>query len=857
MKIMKGTLTHCKQCSVILIHQNIKSYMIFAYGIKREKMAFYRCNLNNISRGNGQSAVASSAYRAGTKLHDDRIGKDFDYSKKASVEFSNIYMPDNENSIDRSSLWNYVESYEKRKDARLAREFQVGLPRELSQEQRQSAINNFVKENFTSDGYIADVNIHNPYSRNDGEEQPHAHIMVTERKYENGDFSSKKDRHIQSKEYLENIRSSWEKSLNSEFEKAGLSERVSSKSLVEQREKAFSDGDYEKAIDLTREPINDIKSKSHLKAVKLENENRINEIREAYNSALDDNQRYQTLREKIDNFDDNISKSRSFAFGNSRYNTMQSFNRAYERYEKQQDRNLADKDQYKNKFENVGFFDKDGRKNEERKEEYRERSNQWLKDKSFDLHSEKNAQGTRESLDKELFVEDKKINAQEGIEKRTEYLSKDRNKVAYEEVKALNKAGIDRESAGNIYEYKKSVNELKASQDMIHHKQEVLGHYDSFLNKNEMQQQELDYKKNKLDGSINNSLSGAYQNSDEAREAIDAHIAEYGEVATLNKMKDKPEDFGKLQGGFFDKSSRKEAMSNIDRAYSQYVARDALENRKDELQQQQDQYKQQFNERYGSNHQLESEIKEMEKDEQKQQADVRASYNKLSEDERSLLNDDEHQKLYTPEEKKNIDDWEKWREAELSKHDIQQEQVKDKGHSQEESQESDDFEAWKKKELGKQDGQKQSLDLHDKQQEKNIAEQEQKRELTTGQEMEKAEKDAEEKKTTEQKAIEERAAIEKHQYEAEHGRVLVPDGYWENVAMGKLYKEEAEADQFKNKEDNQQNITQEQDGQEPNKGQDDFEQWKQSEIAKHEEQKSTPENTQEQAPDNSQGMDRE
>ncbi len=677
--------------------------------------------------------------------------------------------------------------------------------------------------------------------------------MVTERKYENGDFLSKKDRHIQSKEYLENIRSSWEKSLNSEFEKAGLSERVSSKSLVEQREKAFSDGDYEKAIGLTREPINDIKSKSHLKAVKLENENRINEIREAYNSALDDNQRYQTLREKIDNFDDNISKSRSFAFGNSRYNTMQSFNRAYERYEKQQDRNLADKDQYRNKFENVGFFDKDGRKNEERKEEYRERSNQWLKDKSFDLHSEKNAQGTREKLDKELSVEDKKLNAQEGIEKRTEYLSKDRNKVAYEEVKALNKAGVDQDSASNIYEYKKSVNELKANQDMLHHKQEALGHYNGFLDKNEAQQQELDYKKNKLDGSINNSLSGAYQNSDEAREAIDNHIAENGEVATLNKMKDKPEDFGKLHGSFFDKASRKEAMSSIDRAYSQYVARDALENRKDELQQQQDQYKQQFNERYSSNHQLESEIKEMEKDGQKQQADVRASYNKLSEDERSLLNDDEHQKLYTSEEKKNIDDWEKWKETELSKHGFQQEQAKDQGYSQEESQEGDDFETWRQKEVEKQGRQKQSLDLHDQQQEKNIAEQEQKRELATGQEMEKAETDAEEKKTAEQNAIEERAAIEKHQYEAEHGRVLAPDGYWENVAMGKLYKE-----------DSQQNIAQEQDEQEPDKGQDDFERWKQSEerwkqseIAKHEEQKSAPGNTQEQASDQNQGMDKE
>lgn len=38
--------------------------------------------MKSISRGSGQSAIASAAYRAGEKLQDARYGKVQDYSKK-------------------------------------------------------------------------------------------------------------------------------------------------------------------------------------------------------------------------------------------------------------------------------------------------------------------------------------------------------------------------------------------------------------------------------------------------------------------------------------------------------------------------------------------------------------------------------------------------------------------------------------------------------------------------------------------------------------------------------------------------------------------------------------------------------
>jgi hypothetical protein len=45
-------------------------------------MAIYHFSVKNISRSDGRSAVACSAYRSGEKLIDERQGKEQDYTKK-------------------------------------------------------------------------------------------------------------------------------------------------------------------------------------------------------------------------------------------------------------------------------------------------------------------------------------------------------------------------------------------------------------------------------------------------------------------------------------------------------------------------------------------------------------------------------------------------------------------------------------------------------------------------------------------------------------------------------------------------------------------------------------------------------
>ena len=96
----------------------------------------------------GRSAVAASAYRTGSILHDERTGLSHDYTKKGGVEHSQIYLPDNapEHLRDaqtqheqRRRLWNAAEEKENRSNSITSREFIVSLPHEFNAMQRREA----------------------------------------------------------------------------------------------------------------------------------------------------------------------------------------------------------------------------------------------------------------------------------------------------------------------------------------------------------------------------------------------------------------------------------------------------------------------------------------------------------------------------------------------------------------------------------------------------------------------------------------------------------------------------------------------------------------------------------------------
>lgn len=139
-------------------------------------MAIYHCSIKNISRGSGKSAVASASYRAGEKLEDLETGLIHDYTRKKEIAYSEIFLCKNapKEYQDRGTLWNAVEQIEKQSKARLAREWEVALPNELTLEQSKELVKGFA-QSLVDEGMCVDVNIHWK------EGNHHAHIMATVR----------------------------------------------------------------------------------------------------------------------------------------------------------------------------------------------------------------------------------------------------------------------------------------------------------------------------------------------------------------------------------------------------------------------------------------------------------------------------------------------------------------------------------------------------------------------------------------------------------------------------------------------------------------------------------------------------
>lgn len=175
-------------------------------------MAIYHFRTQIIKRNEGRSAVAAVAYRSASKLHSIYDDKEYDYTNKRFVEYSEISLPENAPQIfyDREVLWNTVEMSEKAKDAQLAREFEISLPVELSLEQNIELARKFINEVFVADGMIADWSLHNPALKDDlgrcldknGEvttdvneyiyNNPHIHVMTVLRPLNrDGSFANK------------------------------------------------------------------------------------------------------------------------------------------------------------------------------------------------------------------------------------------------------------------------------------------------------------------------------------------------------------------------------------------------------------------------------------------------------------------------------------------------------------------------------------------------------------------------------------------------------------------------------------------------------------------------------------------
>lgn len=183
-------------------------------------MAIFHCQLKSVNRASGRTAVAAAAYRGRCKLVNEVTGEEHDYRKGLKDHRETwLQVPEDQHQalkdLSPSRLWSLAEKAETRKNATTARELEVALPIQFTNEQQKACLSAFVREQLTSRGMIAQVSIHEGKGEN-----PHAHILMTTRQFDptRKEFISTKG-HKDSlgwdkKEFLLGIREAWAETVN-------------------------------------------------------------------------------------------------------------------------------------------------------------------------------------------------------------------------------------------------------------------------------------------------------------------------------------------------------------------------------------------------------------------------------------------------------------------------------------------------------------------------------------------------------------------------------------------------------------------------------------------------------------------
>ena len=155
---------------------------------RSRQVAIYFLNLKTFGRATGSSAVSLAAYRAGERIHDERTGRTYDHSGRQGVLHKEIMLPNQfaaeqvSWAKDRSNLWNAAENAEVRRDARVAREYLVALPAELSPQARINLVTGFSRELVERYRFALDIAIHAPRDYQGSDPRNfHAHLLATTR----------------------------------------------------------------------------------------------------------------------------------------------------------------------------------------------------------------------------------------------------------------------------------------------------------------------------------------------------------------------------------------------------------------------------------------------------------------------------------------------------------------------------------------------------------------------------------------------------------------------------------------------------------------------------------------------------
>lgn len=209
-------------------------------------MAIYHLNTHTIGRAAGHSTVAAAAYRSASRLVDEHTGEVFDFTRKGGVMHAEIVTPYGVPVPERAALWNEAEAAEKRKDARVAREWRAALPHELDEAGWRELATRMGKAIANRYGVAVDVCIHAPDK--DGDDRNfHVHMLATTRTIgADGKLGEKASIELSNAkrkalgltgataDEITEIRAIWADLTNEALERAGISARVDHRSYADQ-----------------------------------------------------------------------------------------------------------------------------------------------------------------------------------------------------------------------------------------------------------------------------------------------------------------------------------------------------------------------------------------------------------------------------------------------------------------------------------------------------------------------------------------------------------------------------------------------------------------------------------------------
>jgi hypothetical protein len=202
-----------------------------------------------VSRGKGHSMVARAAYNNRASIMEERTGELKDFSRMKDKPLASFVFVNDPELRDPGKLWNFYDEHETRKNAQLGISFVSSLPHQLTDEQREHIVKDFMREQFMRRGVGSQADIHHP-DRDGDDRNFHVHILASLKKLEKDGLGERVFSWDDRETNLARWREKWAERTARELEKHGFKTeaerwRYGHLTNEQQRDKALERGDTE------------------------------------------------------------------------------------------------------------------------------------------------------------------------------------------------------------------------------------------------------------------------------------------------------------------------------------------------------------------------------------------------------------------------------------------------------------------------------------------------------------------------------------------------------------------------------------------------------------------------------------